>query len=106
RENGLTCLDGAATFYFFVAIGDFPGSSMDIALYLLLCHNSSVVPGLADGASTDRFIRVSIGTESEERIADALAVIKNVLATRPDVPSLVAEKMAELGFTPFEVKHG
>lgn len=106
RENGLTCLDGAATFYFFVAIGDFPGSSMDIALYLLLCHNISVVPGLAYGASTDRFIRVSIGTESEERIADALAVIKNVLATRPDVPSLVAEKMAELGFTPFEVKHG
>jgi aspartate aminotransferase/aminotransferase len=34
------------------------------------------VPGSAYGTSTDRFIRVSIGSESEERIWDALQVIQ------------------------------
>jgi aspartate/methionine/tyrosine aminotransferase len=105
QEAGLRCLDGAATFYFFVAIGDFPANSLDFAMYLLLYHNISVAPGLAYGDSTDRFIRVSIGTESEERIADALSIIKNVLDSRVDVKKGVAKKLDELGFRPFEIRH-
>lgn len=105
KELGLSSLDGKATFYFFVSIADFPANSLDLSLYLLLFHNISVVPGLAYGASTDRFIRVSIGTESEERISDALAIIRNVLHARTDIRQLVATKLTELGFRAFEVTH-
>lgn len=105
NQVGLSALAGSGTFYFFVCIGDFPGNSLDLSLYLLLYHNVAVAPGLAYGASTDRFIRVSIGTESEERITDALAVIKNVLHARPaNVQNLVEVKLAQLGIRPFELR--
>ena len=42
---------------------------------LLFEQSIAVVPGSAYGASTDRFIRVSIGSESEERIWEALQAI-------------------------------
>lgn len=106
KELGLSSLDGVATFYFFVSIGDFPANSLEFSLYLLLYHNISVAPGLAYGDSTDGFIRVSIGTESEERIADALAVIRNVLHARTPIGKLVDIKLAELGFREFEAKRG
>lgn len=105
KEQGLSCLEGSATFYFFIAMGEFASNSLDFAMYLLLYHNISVAPGLAYGASTDRFIRVSIGTESEERIADALAVIKNVLSSKIDVKKAIDVKLAEHGFRPFEVRN-
>lgn len=79
---GLRCLSGGATFYFFVNIGDFPASSMDFALEMLLRHNVSVVPGSAYGESTERFVRVSIGAESEDRIRDALVAIKALTLDR------------------------
>lgn len=102
-EVGLDTLAGTGTFYFFVSIGDFPGDSMDLALYLLLFHNISVAPGLAYGDSTGRFVRVSIGTESEERIADALAVIRNVLHHPPaNARQLSQAKLAEVGLRAFE----
>lgn len=69
---GIERLDGGTTFYFFAGIGNFPGTSRDFALWLLLDKKIAVVPGSAYGDSTDRFVRVSIGTESEERIWDAL----------------------------------
>jgi aspartate aminotransferase/aminotransferase len=75
---GLQHLPGDATFYFFVNIGNFPGTSTDFAMRLLLHNLIAVVPGSAYGRSTDRFIRVGIGTESEERIWDALQVIKSM----------------------------
>lgn len=77
-ELGLQRLNGGTTFYFFVDIGKFPGSSMEFALELLLEKFIAVVPGSAYGESTDRFIRVSIGTESEERIWSALQSIKEL----------------------------
>jgi aspartate/methionine/tyrosine aminotransferase len=75
-EIGLTRLDGDATFYFFVSIGNFPGTSFDFAMKLLVERQIAVVPGSAYGASTDRFIRIGIGAESEERIEAALRTIK------------------------------
>lgn len=71
-------LGGSATFYFFVSIGDFPGTSTEFALKLLREKYIAVVPGVAYGASTDRFVRISIGSESEERIWEALQVIKDL----------------------------
>jgi aspartate aminotransferase/aminotransferase len=104
-EIGLDCLPGCGTFYFFVNIGDFPATSLDVSLYLLLFHNISTVSGSAYGASTERFLRVSIGTESEERIADALTVIRNVLHARSDIAPLVKARLAELGISPFVPTH-
>jgi aspartate aminotransferase/aminotransferase len=72
---GLRYLAGSATFYFFVSIGNFPGSSSEFALSLLLNKKIAVVPGSAYGESTDRFVRLSIGTESIERITAALSDI-------------------------------
>ncbi|MBN1689175.1 MAG: pyridoxal phosphate-dependent aminotransferase [Candidatus Omnitrophica bacterium] len=76
---GLECLSGGSTFYFFVSLGDYPGTSFDFATDLLGRYGISVVPGFAYGKSTDRFIRVSIGTESEERILYALKKIKGMI---------------------------
>lgn len=91
-KMGLTFLQGAATFYFFVSIGNFPGSSDDFAMNLLFRHRVGVVPGSAYGASTDRFVRISIGTESEPRIAAALSAIKKMtLLNSFDRVSLLAE---------------
>jgi aspartate/methionine/tyrosine aminotransferase len=78
---GLRCLTGSSTFYFFVSIDPFPASDLELALCLLFQYQIAVVPGSAYGESTGRFIRVSIGTESEERIMDALRVIKDVICT-------------------------
>ncbi len=81
-ELGLQYLPSAATFYFFVDIGDFPGSSIDFALELLMNSNIAVVPGLAYGDSVERFVRVSVGSEPEERICDALVTIKRLIADK------------------------
>lgn len=76
---GLKRLAGGSTFYFFVSIDPFQGTDLELALYLLLNHQIAVVPGSAYGESTRRFIRISVGTESEERIKDALRMIKDVI---------------------------
>ncbi len=77
---GLKQLPGSATFYFFVGIGDWPGTSVEFAESLLRERHIAVVPGSAYGKSVDRFVRVSIGTESEERIWEALQVIADRIA--------------------------
>jgi len=99
---GLKRLPGASTFYFFVSIGDFPGTSLDFAIHMLMEHNIAVVPGSAYGASTERFIRLSIGTESEERIADALALIRDRIGNPVFDASRSRERLAEIGIAPFK----
>jgi aspartate/methionine/tyrosine aminotransferase len=75
-EIGLRTLAGGSTFYFFVSIGNYPGNSTDFALSMLAKRRVAVVPGAAYGQSTDRFVRVSIGTEPEDRIRHALMELK------------------------------
>lgn len=77
-ELGLKRLPGDSTFYFFVSIDNFPGTSTDFAMHALLRKMVAVVPGSAYGQSTDRFVRVGIGAESEERLWEALQVIKSL----------------------------
>ncbi|MBP7828519.1 MAG: pyridoxal phosphate-dependent aminotransferase [Kiritimatiellae bacterium] len=77
---GLQRLPGGSTFYFFVRIDPFPGTDLELALHLLFDHQISVVPGSAYGESTRRFVRVGIGTEPEERIHDALHILRDALA--------------------------
>jgi aspartate/methionine/tyrosine aminotransferase len=76
EELGLELLPGSTTFYMFVGIGRYRGSSHDLAVELIRDHNIAVVPGSAYGRSTERYVRVSVGTESVERIRHALTVLK------------------------------
>ncbi len=100
-EAGLTRLDGSSTFYFFVSLDDFPGSSLDFSLLMLLNKGIAVVPGLAYGDSTSRFIRMSIGTESEERIRQSILIMKDAITAGTfDRPALRA-KLESYGLAEF-----
>jgi aspartate aminotransferase/aminotransferase len=95
-------LPGSATFYFLVGIDNFPGSSLEFSLAMLLDHQIAVVPGSAYGQSTSRFVRVGIGTESEERINDALLVLKDVISTNNYDATRVHKMLNREGFHLFE----
>ena len=69
-------LPGSSTFYFFIDISHSGLISTDFALQLLNLYNIAVVPGSFYGKSTEFFVRVGIGAEPDERIKDALKVIK------------------------------
>jgi len=82
---GLRYLPGNATFYFFLDIRDYTGDVLELVLYLLNNKGIALVPGSAYGASTQNFLRMSIGTETEERIEKALHVLRSVLINGIDV---------------------
>tara|TARA_B100000029_G_scaffold509492_1_gene598813 strand:+ start:146 stop:655 length:510 start_codon:yes stop_codon:yes gene_type:complete len=82
KKNNLKFLPGTSTFYFFIDIDRFSGTSMDFALQMLLEHNIAVVPGVAYGTSTKRFIRIGIGTESFERIERAIILISKEIVNK------------------------
>ena len=73
-DLSMVCLPEAYV-YFFVSIQGYSGTSLEFSLSHSL-GKISVVPGSAYGKSTDRFVRISIGTESEERIWEALVIIR------------------------------
>ncbi len=102
EQEGLARMPGNSTFYMFVYINDFPGSSLEFALYMLLFNSVAVVPGSAYGDSTERFVRVSIGTESEERIHDAILMIKDLINNMNFDHSVVKNKLTELGIKSFK----
>lgn len=92
---GLRYLDGSATFYFFVSIDPSRLTSEEFCTRLLSDHAVATVPGIGYGPSCDRFIRVSIGTETGERLKRGLNIIKSMihetsgLIARGDVPIAV-----------------
>lgn len=79
EEHGMSCLPGIATFYFFVSIEGSALSSVEFCTRLLNEHHVSTVPGIGYGASCDRFIRVSIGTESMERTRTGILRIRQLI---------------------------
>lgn len=98
---GLKYLPGNSTFYFFVSVGNYSGSVHDLAIYLILEKGVSVVPGFAYGSTVERFIRISIGTESEERIEYALLTLFDVLNSEPVESSWIREELKNLGLAEF-----
>jgi aspartate/methionine/tyrosine aminotransferase len=102
KEIGLQFLPGSSTFYFFIDISKFQGTSLDFALYMLLKYNLAVVPGSAYGSSTEKFIRISIGTESEERISKALDLIKRLLDSKEFDKEYIHSKLKENNWTYFK----
>ena len=85
EQFGFRHLPGAATFYFFLDVRDYRGDIHDLALYLLRERGVALVPGSAYGASTEGFLRMSIGAESEERIEKALRILRSALINGPNV---------------------
>ncbi len=79
NELGLRYLPGSATFYFFVETTPYAGNIHNMALYLLLEKGICVVPGSAYGETTAGFVRIAIGTESEERIDHALQILHDTI---------------------------
>jgi aspartate/methionine/tyrosine aminotransferase len=77
-DLGLVKMAGTGTFYYFISIEDYPGNADDFALDLLINDKISVVPGSSYGESTDRFVRVSLGYEPEDRVIEAFRRIKSL----------------------------
>ncbi|HET9030592.1 MAG TPA: aminotransferase class I/II-fold pyridoxal phosphate-dependent enzyme [Candidatus Aquilonibacter sp.] len=78
-EIGLSAIDGDSTFYFFVSIAPSSLPSDEFCIRLLDDHHIAAVPGIGYGASCDSYIRISIGTESMDRIAHGLRAIKSLV---------------------------
>ena len=76
---GMSYLPGDSTFYFFVSIARSGLSSEAFCTRLLTEHRVSTVPGIGYGASCDRFIRVSVGTESMERTRRGIRLINRLI---------------------------
>jgi aspartate aminotransferase/aminotransferase len=100
RSLGIRSLEGSSTFYFFVDAASLgiKGSVIDYCLHLLIDHGIATVPGTAYGESTRGFVRLSIGTESLERINEAL---QTMLGAARNVPSRLAieNRFKSLGLT-------
>lgn len=96
KSIGLVPLEGSATFYIFQGMGDYQYSSMELGLYLLMKYGISVVPGLAYGRSTDRFLRIGVGAESMEDIKDCLRTIKRVIEENEQDEAFVRQELKKL----------
>lgn len=102
-EIGLDHLEGDATFYFFVNIGNYKYSSLDFCLYLLFKYHIAAVPGSAYGASTERFIRIGVGVETVESLKKTIKIIKNVIETNEYDEDVVTEGLNSIKMRKFEV---
>lgn len=79
RELGLSYLPGTATFYFFVSIADSSLPSEEFCDRLLEEWHVCVVPGRGYGESCDRFVRMSVGTESIERTRQGINAVRKLI---------------------------
>ncbi|WP_329341315.1 pyridoxal phosphate-dependent aminotransferase [Streptomyces sp. NBC_01352] len=78
-ERGVECLPGDATFYLFTSLGASRLDSEEFARELLDRHRVAVVPGVGYGASCGGFVRVSVGTESEERLVRGVSAVASLI---------------------------
>ena len=83
-EAGIATLPGSATFYLFASLGRSTLRSIEFTTRLLRESAVSVVAGIAYGASCDRHIRISVGTEPPDRVARGIAAVRDlIVATSP-----------------------
>ncbi len=76
RELKFEYLEGNSTFYFFIDISKYKQNAFTLCINLLIDESISIVPGNAYGESTNNFLRISIGTESEDKIYQSLKILK------------------------------
>lgn len=72
-------LKGNSTFYFFIDISEYKQNAFTLCINLLIDELISIVPGNAYGENTNNFLRISIGTESEDKIYQSLKILKYTL---------------------------
>ncbi|NUP49818.1 MAG: pyridoxal phosphate-dependent aminotransferase [Catenulispora sp.] len=77
--RGVACLPGDSTFYLFPSIASSRLTSGEFADELLRRYRVSAVAGLAYGQSCDRFIRVSVGAEPEDRLLRGIHAICDLI---------------------------
>jgi aspartate aminotransferase/aminotransferase len=77
--SGIATLPGSASFYLFASLGRSALGSVAFATTLLRERAISVVPGIGYGASCDRYIRISVGTEPENRVARGISEIARLI---------------------------
>ena len=75
NDNNMMALSGDATFYLMLQISA-DCDIFEFCMKLLLVDNISVVPGSAYGESCSEYVRISVGTETTQRIFDAIEKIK------------------------------
>jgi len=92
--RGMEYLPGDSTFYFFVSIAGSSLSSEAFCTRLLTERGVSTVPGIGYGASCDRFIRVSVGTESMERTQRGIEAVRRLIAETAVDAGMEAEALA------------
>ncbi|WP_327276773.1 pyridoxal phosphate-dependent aminotransferase [Streptomyces sp. NBC_01224] len=76
----IRCLPGDSTFYLFASLGESRLNSEDFATELLSRHKVAVVPGIGYGGTCDRFIRIAVGAEPEERLLRGIDAIASMIA--------------------------
>ena len=69
-------MEGNSTFYFFIDITEYKQNAFTLCVNLLIDESISIVPGNAYGENTNNFLRISIGTESEDKIYQSLKILK------------------------------
>ena len=85
-------VSGISTFYIFIKIDNFKNPIFDFSMYLLLKYNISVVPGISYGASTEKYLRISIGTEDLNKIINEIDKIKKSKKNNIDYNFLKIDK--------------
>jgi len=80
-DLGIKVEPGTSTFYFFVDISASKLDSVAFCDRLLSEQFVAAVPGIGYGQTCDRHIRISFGTESDERVYEGLKKIRHLIDT-------------------------
>ena len=99
REKGISFMPGDSTFYFLIDCGKYSLDKMKLCLYLLFRYRIAAVPGEAYGQSVRDYIRIGIGTASDEELSYALDIIKKVVDTNEFDENVITDHAARLGIS-------
>lgn len=77
--RGVSCLPGDSTFYLFASLGASRLGSPEFAERLLDERGVAVVPGTGYGASCERFVRISVGTEPRDRLVTGVSAVASLI---------------------------
>ncbi len=97
-------VSGISTFYIFIKIDNFKNPIFDFSMYLLLKYNISVVPGISYGVSTEKYLRISIGTENLNKIINAIDKINKIKKKNNIDYNFLKKRIKEMGISKFEGK--
>jgi aspartate aminotransferase/aminotransferase len=79
-ELDIKVVPGTSTFYFFVDISASKLDSVAFCDRLLSEQFVAAVPGIGYGQTCDRHVRISFGTEPDERVYEGLKRIRSLIA--------------------------